>query len=328
MEDERYVSGMVVSADPIVTYSKRSTGMPMGIASARPQHFRGRKALHLVGFSHTIESGDSCDAIARDVAAISRELPDNTFVILTNGEFEAYLLSTRGVASMMSSQLVFLNEQVFRPLQGEPRFDAIYNGRLMRVKRHELACGIKSLGLLYDLGPPDEPPLYDQIRALLPDATFINHEMGGGSYRQLKIEECAEQINGARVGLCLSAVEGAMQAALEYLLCGVPIVSTPSIGGRDRYFMPPFCRIVEADADKVAAAVQALARSRIPKAAVRNYIMHLLAFDRHNFLIAANRLVRETFGVEELFKSFAPFEIGLTRWRRADEAVAPLTAAA
>lgn len=324
MEDERYVSGMVVSADPIVTFSKRSEGIPVGIAGARPERFRGRKALHLIGLSFTIEHEYHCDDIASDVAAIESELPGNRFVFLTNTEFEAYLLSTRGVASMMSNQLIFLNEQVFRPIAREPRFDAIYNGRLVRLKRHELAAKIASLGLLYDIGAPEGPPLYDEIRALLPRAVFINHDVGNGSYRQLGIEECARHMNGGRVGLCLSAEEGSMQAAIEYLLCGLPVVSTRSIGGRDRYLMPPFCRLVADDAERVAAAVDDFVRAKIPKQAVRNYIMHLLAFDRHNFLIAVNKLAQETFGIGGLFGSFAPFAIGLTRWRKADEAVKPL----
>ena len=115
-----------------------------------------------------------------------------------------------------------------------------------------------------------------------------------------------------------------MQAAIEYLLCGLPVVSTRSIGGRDRYLMPPFCRLVADDPDRVAAAVDDFARAKIPKQAVRNYIMHLLAFDRHNFLIAVNKLAKETFAIDGLFDSFAPFEAGLTRWRRADEVLKPL----
>jgi hypothetical protein len=125
MEDERYVGGMVVSADPIVTYSKRGTGLPLGIAGVCPQAFEGRKALHLVALSYTIEPPHPYREIAADLATLSRRLPDSRFVIVTNSEYEAYLLSTVGVASMMSSQLIFLNETVFRPLQCEPRFDAV-----------------------------------------------------------------------------------------------------------------------------------------------------------------------------------------------------------
>jgi hypothetical protein len=316
-----------VSADPIVTFSKRSTGVPLGIPSARPEVFRDRKALHLIGLSHTIERENDAERLAADFETLSRTLPHSRFVVTTNSEVEAYLLSALGVPSMMASQLIFLNDKVFCPRQANARFDAIYNARLVPMKHHELARGIESLGLLYDLGPPEEPLQYDKTRELLPQATFINHELGNGAYRQLKIDDCAEQLNTARVGIILSAVEGSSQASLEYLLCGLPVVSTHSIGGRDRYYMPPFCRVVEPDADQVAAAVRALAGARIPKQVVRNHIMHLLTFDRHNFLIAVNRLVKETFGIDDHFKSFAPFEIGLTRWRRADDAIAPLAAA-
>lgn len=325
-KSDLYVGGLVVSADPLITYSKRSTNAPLGLASARPAAFRGRKALHLIGLSYTIEPHRLYAEMAGHLKDLAPELPDSRFVVLANSEFEAYLLSTVGVPSMLSSQAVFIHDNTFRPQEAEARFDAIYNARLLPMKRHELARDVKSLGLLYDIGSADEPPQYDHVKTLLPHATFINHELGG-AYRQLKIEECAAQLATARVGLCLSAEEGIMQAALEYLLCGLTVVSTRSIGGRDRYFMPPFCRVVPDDPAAIADAVATLAGTRIPKAAVRSYIMHLLKFERHNFLIAVNRLVKDTFGVADFFTSFAPFERGLTRWRKLDEALAPLAAA-
>jgi glycosyltransferase involved in cell wall biosynthesis len=322
-----YVGGLVVSADPLITYSKRSTDAPLGLASIRSDAFRGRKALHLIGLSYTIEPHRLFEEVSAHLKGLAPELPDSRFVVLANSEFEAYLLSTVGVPSMLSSQAVFIDDNTFCPQEAEARFDAIYNARLLPMKRHELARDVKSLALLYDIGSAEEPPQYDHVKALLPQAAFINHELGSGTYRQLKVEECAAQLSMARVGLCLSAEEGVMQAALEYLLCGLPVVSTRSIGGRDRYFLPPFCRIVPDDPAAVADAVATLTGTRMPKAALRSYIRHLLKFERHNFLIAVNRLVKETFGIDDLFTSFAPFERGLTRWRKADEALAPLAAA-
>jgi len=326
-QQQIYVGGLVISADPLITYSKRSTDAPLGLASARPEAFRGRKALHLIGLSYTIEPRRLFAELAAHLKALAPELPDSRFVVLANSEFEAYLLSTVGVPSMLSSQAVFIDDNTFSPQEVEPRFDAVYNARLLPMKRHELARDVKNLGLLYDIGSAEEPPQYEQVKALLPHAAFINHELGNGAYRQLKVEECAAQLNAARVGLCLSAEEGVMQAALEYLLCGLPVVSTRSIGGRDRYFMPPFCRIVPDEPAAIADAVATLTGTRLPKAAVRSYIMHLLKFERHNFLIAVNRLVKETFDVDDHFTSFAPFERGLTRWRKVDDALAPLAAA-
>jgi hypothetical protein len=139
-----------------------------------------------------------------------------------------------------------LDENLFVPMGGPPEFDAIYNARLTPIKRHDLAVDVASLALLYDLGPAEQRICYDEVRAMLPRATFINHQVGQGAYRQLPVKDCVRHINRARVGLCLSAIEGAMQASMEHA-CRLAVVSTRSIGGRDRYFLPPFCRIVDDD---------------------------------------------------------------------------------
>jgi glycosyltransferase involved in cell wall biosynthesis len=324
MNKDRYVSARVVSTDPAVIYSMRGYATPLGVASLRPEAFRDRKVLHLLSLASTIETEDAPRKVAKDLQAASAEFPDNTFVVLTNTEFEAYLLSELGVVAMPCSLLTFLDENLFVPMGGPPEFDAVYNARLIPLKRHELAREVASLALLYDLGPPEKPSCYDDVRAMLPRATFINHQVGEGAYKQLRIEECVRHINRARVGLCLSASEGPMQASMEYMLAGLPIVSTRSLGGRDRYLLPPFCRMVDDDPAAVAQAVEAYVKKPIPKQVVRDHALFMLRFERHNFLIAVNKLVKQIFGVESLFKSFAPFEIGLTRWRSPDQAVAPL----
>ncbi|MDZ4866320.1 MAG: hypothetical protein SGI91_03270 [Alphaproteobacteria bacterium] len=324
MSNDRYVSARVVSTDPAVIYSMRGYAMPLGVANLRPEAFRGRKVLHLLSLASTIETEDGPRKIAKDLQAAAAEFPGNTFIVLTNTEYESYLLSELGVVAMPCNLLTFLDENLFVPMGGPPEFDAIYNARLTPIKRHELAVDVASLALLYDLGPAEQRICYDEVRAMLPRATFINHQVGQGAYRQLPVKDCVRHINRARVGLCLSASEGPMQASMEYMLAGLPVVSTRSIGGRDRYFLPPFCRIVDDSPAAVAQAVEAYVKKPIPKQIVREHALFMLRFERHNFLIAVNKLVKATFGIDGLFKSFAPFEIGLTRWRSADEAVAPL----
>lgn len=321
---ETYVSGGVISPDPLVTYSLRSPSAPLGVASVLPPTFRRRKALHLVGLSWTLELEDQAKRLANDLKAAAGDLSQSRFCILTNTEFEAHLLADLGVPAAPCSLLIFIDDAVFRPLDCAIEFDAVYNATLSPAKRHELAREVASLALLYDVGAPGLAMRYDETRTLLPRAAFLNHDAGAGAYRQFPISECAAQINRGRVGLCLSAAEGPMQAAMEYLLCGLPVVSTRSFGGRDRYFMPPFCRIVDDDPKAVAAAVAGLAERRIPKQAVRNFIMHVLRFERHNFLLTVNKLVHETFGVEDRFPTFTPFASGLTRWRKVGAVLAAL----
>ena len=52
----------------------------------------------------------------------------------------------------------------------------------------------------------------------------------------LNNNQVSEIINRSKYGLCLSDIEGQCRAAIEYLYCGIPIMSTPSIGGRDVWY--------------------------------------------------------------------------------------------
>jgi glycosyltransferase involved in cell wall biosynthesis len=56
-----------------------------------------------------------------------------------------------------------------------------------------------------------------------------------------------------------------MFASIEYLLAGLPIVSTPSYGGRDVFFDDEYVAIVEANAEAVKDGVeQMIARNLDP----------------------------------------------------------------
>mgnify|MGYP006234474903 CR=1 FL=1 len=54
----------------------------------------------------------------------------------------------------------------------------------------------------------------------------------------------------------MSSAEGAMYSSVEYLLCGLPIVSTKSTGGRDVFFTNENCIIAEDTPESVAECVQ------------------------------------------------------------------------
>lgn len=61
---------------------------------------------------------------------------------------------------------------------------------------------------------------------MLAHAHWFNHE--GSACEWLDSEELNRCLNQCRLGLCLSAVEGPMYASIEYLLAGLPVVSTES----------------------------------------------------------------------------------------------------
>jgi glycosyltransferase involved in cell wall biosynthesis len=243
---------------------------------------------------------------------------------LANTETEALLLSRAGVPNMLANELMFVDERLCTVLPSPPpnleRFDAIYVARLEELKRHHLAAAIPNLILVH--GPP-QPNAVDRTRRLLPRACFANFRRG--AYGYLKDEEVVGLMNRAAVGLCLSATEGSMRASIEYRFCGTPVVSTRSIGGRDRYFVGPHARVVDDNPDAVAAAVRDLKAKRFDRRAVREAVGAMVALDRHNFLLDVNKLVQRHFGVHDRFRSFAPFHRFPIWWRPAAQVLEPLT---
>ena len=145
-------------------------------------------------------------------------------------------------AAFFYNKTANLPESIFKPLAGASvEFDAIYNAKLAPWKRHELSLGIERCAFLFyrDRTEPDAPE-----RTRLSSAShtaearghvFINPIDADGFSMRLEPIEVNRHLNRAAVGLCLSKTEGAMFASTEYLLAGLPVVTTPSHGGRDVY---------------------------------------------------------------------------------------------
>lgn len=323
-----YAAGCIVSTDPIVTVSKREGVLPMGLVTLAPERFEGAPSLHFFGMTWSSESAERVAAIARDFETAQRALPQARFVMLANTQAESHRLSAVGIANLLANELIFVDERLFTPPPERARrtkiYDAVYVARLIRAKRHELARAVDKVLLVY--GPP-EAGAVERTKAMLPNATFANHEMGGGAYKHFAETGVRDLLHACSVGLCLSAVEGAMRASLEYRLCGLPVVSTHSVGGRDRYLFGPHVRVVADDADAVAAAVRELKAKAFDPLAVREFVGQLVAFDRHNFLINVNKVVEHELGARDRFRSFAPFLRYPVAWRTPEEIFAPLDAA-
>lgn len=99
-----------------------------------------------------------------------------------------------------------------------------------------------------------------------------------------------------------------MRASMEYLLAGLPIVSTRSVGGRERYFGTAYTRVVAPNPDAVAAAVADLRNQHLDRNAIRAHVSQILAFERHNLLLTLNRHIRKSFSTRsDVLQSFEPF---------------------
>jgi hypothetical protein len=122
-------------------------------------------------------------------------------------------------------------------------------------KRHELAAQIDNICLIFGMHLGDAArQRFSEVHGFMPHAFLANGNplAGTDAYRYLTQGAVNYFCNRSRVGLCLSAHEGASLASAEYSLAGVPIVSTPSKGGRDVLFQE------HADTGSAAAAIRAM----------------------------------------------------------------------
>lgn len=295
-----YIAARIVSLDPLITFSGFSQQTPLGLLSIAPDLLGDTKGLHLLHYPWTLENGRA-ERVARTIAEARRDFPNSRVVMMTSNEIEALSYAATGEECILANVLTLTDERVWRPYPRRPgpTWDAVYVARLDPSKRHELASRLQSIQLIYGYSLEQEGGI-QRVRGLLPQAHFGNHE--SGTYTRMSHEEVAARFAQCDVGLCLSAEEGCMRASMEYLLAGLPIVSTPSVGGRDRYFVGAYCRIAEPDPEAIARAVADLRGRNFDRRLVRAHIGELLAFERHNLLSALNALVKSTFDVEKMFR--------------------------
>jgi glycosyltransferase involved in cell wall biosynthesis len=126
--------------------------------------------------------------------------------------------------------------------------------------------------------------------------------------------------------LCLSAEEGGMKAAIQYLLCGLPVVSTVNRGGRDEFFHPDFADTVAADPKAIADAVTEFAASPPDPASVRAAAVATIDKHRGNFVQKVNKISLDGGGSgythANLTQSYVP---GFLKWQSVEEVLSEIT---
>jgi len=154
----------------------------------------------------------------------------------------------------------FIDEHAFQPATAETAktYDAVMIGRFSwrkhdQLKRHYLAAGVDRLALL-DPIYESESRYYRKHYQQRPNCAYFNlHRLSPGEVAGILHQSCC--------GLILSAHEGVCRASSEYLLCGLPVVSTPSAGGRDVWYDEYNAVIVQPEREAVEDAVLQLRQS-------------------------------------------------------------------
>ena len=231
----------------------------------------------------------------------AQKFKNHNYIYLCNEPEYVDLLKGFGIPAFFCHQNAMLDEHTFTIKRDVKKvFDSIYNANVYKNKRHYLAYLIKKLGLIYYCSELNEGKNLTGLKKMLPHAAFLNYDPVAKEHIFLDASAICEYYNQAHVGLALSAIEGAMYASAEYLLCGLPVVSTHSKGGRDVFFDDEYCRVVPPDAIAVRDAVYKLIDEKIDPIYIRNKTIEKMRIHRKILI----DIVQGIYNIEGIQRNF------------------------
>ena len=180
------------------------------------------------------------------LAEARNAFPEARFIILANAEKEVEII--REFAEVLLAQHnAFLDPRRYALAKnGKKKYDALYIARITPFKRHGLAQQVRNLHLIGSFSEKERAYFESTIKD-------FSHARWTQKVPSFLI---GREIGKAACGLALSAIEGAMFSCGEYNLCGIPVVSTRNLGGRDT-LLPEFAvKYADDTPESVADAVE------------------------------------------------------------------------
>jgi glycosyltransferase involved in cell wall biosynthesis len=223
------------------------------------------KFTMLLQLGWSAELPEVAEELKSRLAEAKNAFPEARFIILANAPGEVEIIKDF-CEVYLASHNAFL-EPARYPLAKTVRrkFDALYIARITPFKRHFLAEKVQNLHLIGNYSEK-EKDYFTQTIARFPQARWS---------QKVASFFIGRKICEAACGLALSAVEGAMFSCGEYSLCGVPVVNTANMGGRDT-LLPQFAvRYADDDAQSVAGNVAYWVDNPVDPAAVREEFLRL-----------------------------------------------------
>jgi len=254
---------------------------------------------HFIGSGHllinpwwSMRNHDTWTIRLKKLAEISAGYPNIKIVFLCNDPLEIPIAERAGFKGLLVNHNAFSQEAVFQIIDVPKKYKSIYNAKLTSFKRHFLASKIDGLALMYSRFG-DTPKNFESLKQKLPNAIFLNGDPRTHEYQTFNSKQVAYHLNQSESGLCLSEVEGAMYGSIEYLLCGIPIVSTPSLGGRDVFFDNDHCSIVPPEPEAISNAVCDLISRRLDPQKIRSQTLRKIHEQRSTFISFINKIKAE-----------------------------------
>ncbi len=229
------------------------------------------------------------------------------FTFLCNSPHEEEVIKAKGLNAIFCHQNAFIDEKLYPIIPNAQKlYDAIYVARVTPFKRQELAQKIKTLRLI-GWTSPLETDYFNKIMSAAPQTKWTCEIASNKIYRE---------INSARVGLCLSAEEGAMFVSAEYMLCGIPAVTTKNLGGREALFPENAFCYVDDNPESVAAGVCKLIDNSPAPSVIREGYIKNMQIHRQIFINLVQDIIDSSggnFNFEEQWEEVFIHKFGLRR---------------
>ncbi len=261
-------------------------------------------------FGWHYESAERIDQLKKDLNSIRSTLPEINIIFLANSNLEKKNIENIGERVVFCNKNVFLKECRYKVSSQKKIYDAIYIARITPFKRHHLALKIPNLLLIGSYSEKEKKYAENTILKFEKEIKYIRKVKGVFIYRY---------INQAKVGLALSDEEGAMYAAIEYGLCGIPLVTTRNKGGREFSLSPEYVHVLETDiptAENVASAVDLTIEKKFSPERVRAATIQIAEQHRERFRKLIKNLFDESgsYGLRKFKKSIIfPHKFGLRK---------------
>jgi len=276
----------VFCRDPLVLVSFDKDFLSEGQAFLNAFSKSRAKSIHVflqLGWER--ETPKNAQPFAEKIKALLEQCDRLKITILANARNEVQVLSGLGLDCILCNHNALVEEQRYSIIPREKKYDAIYIARITPFKRHALAKQVSSLHLIGE-------PAYKACEKEYNDDILHNQLKHATWTRHVDGKDIPAAIAEARCGLCLSQAEGAMFASVEYLLCGIPVVNTKNLGGRDELFPDFAVKTVPDTPEAVAEAVREFAEHAPDPERIRAATLEKIKPQREEFRSSLNAAMK------------------------------------
>lgn len=293
----------LLSCEPPIFYMPHSLSLSNYYVSLEPifNYLQGQTAYFLQNWWWDMENPKDVETAKSIEEHHIRRYPKHKFIHLCNTLRQEEIFKEYRLNAIFCNQNCLVDERIFQPIPDTYKlFDAVYDARMSQYKRHYLAKKLDNIAFIYYYDIVENYHCYQEVISEFAHAHFFNND-SSNTYKYLSPSAVNQCLNVCKVGLCLSSVEGAMYASIQYLLSGLPVVSTKSKGGRDAFFDDSYVLIVEDDPDAVKEGVDELIRRNIGADTIRDKVLKQIKQHR----LALIGLIQSIYDQEGIKKNFS-----------------------